>query len=92
VNFSVTQHSGSKAPADAIELLWQRVDGRRFEDVRFIRRGTEIRAATGEDAPVSMESDERSEIGRSKVLECVREICERAPELKADWFAVGPRR
>lgn len=92
MNFAVTQHSGSKAPTDALDLLWQRIDGRRFEDVRFVRRGSEIRAATGEDAPVSMERDERAEIGRSVVLECVREICERAPELQADWFAVGPRR
>ena len=43
----------------------------------------------GEDAPISMERDEREEIGRRAVLDIVRSVCERAPELKSDWFAVS---
>jgi hypothetical protein len=92
VRFAVTLHSGSRAPRDALTLLWKRLEGRRFEDVSFSRGGSEIRAETGADAPVSMERDERAEVGRAAVLGCVREVCERAPELKSDWFAVSPQR
>jgi hypothetical protein len=92
VRFAVTRHSGSAAPADAIELLWKRLEGRRFEEVGFSRSGAAIRAVAAEDAPLSMESDERERVGRTAVLGCVQEACEGAPELKYDWFAVGPQR
>jgi hypothetical protein len=34
--------------------------------------------------------DERIEIGRRAVLDVVRDVCDAAPELKSDWFAVSP--
>ena len=92
VNFSVTRHSAQKPPPDALERLWLRLEGRRFEDITFVRTSREIRASTGHDSPVAMERDEREEIGRGEVLECLREICEGAPELRVDWYAVSPRR
>lgn len=92
MRFAITPHSRSGAPEDALDLLWARLDGRRYEDVSFSRKGTEIMARAGADAPVSMERDEREEIGRLAVLDCVTAVCERAPELKSAWFAISPLR
>jgi len=92
VNFAVTRHADRRAPPDALERLWERLEGRRFQEITFRRAARYIRADTGHDSPVSMERDEREEIGRTEVLDCLREICERAPELQLDWYAVSPRR
>lgn len=92
MKFAITPHSGSGAPEDALDLLWLRLDGARHEDVTFSRRGSEIMARSGEDAPISMERDERDEIGRLAVLDCITAVCERSPELKSAWFAVSPQR
>jgi hypothetical protein len=75
-------------PADALDLLWQQLGSER-EEVSFERLSGEISATTGEDAPVSMTRDERVHIGRRAVLDIVREVCEEAPELRSDWFAVS---
>jgi hypothetical protein len=91
VDFRITPHSGSAAPGDAIDLLWQHLEARRGR-VRFAKRGTEIRAMLRDDTPVSMESDEREEIGRRVVLDIVREVCDAAPQLNLDWFAVSAQR
>lgn len=58
----------------------------------FARVGAEIRASVDRDNPVAMTHDERTDIGRRAVLKIVGEVCERAPELKLDWFAVSPAR
>jgi len=92
VKFSITPHSRSGAPENALDLLWERLEGKRFEDVSFSRSGAELMARAGHDAPVSMERDEREEIGRLAVLDCVTRVCERVPELKIAWFAISPRR
>jgi hypothetical protein len=92
VKFAITPHSRSGAPENALDLLWERLEGKRFEDVSFSRKGTEIMAHAGHDAPVSMERDEREEIGRLAVLDCVTRVCERVPELKIAWFAISPLR
>jgi hypothetical protein len=89
VQFKVTRHSGFTPPADALELLWERLDGK-HDEVSFTKVGGEIRAAWEEDAPVTMERDEREEIGRLAVFHLVRDVCEGAPELKLDWYAVSP--
>lgn len=89
MRFRITHHSGFAAPADALDRLSARVGPRR-DGVSFAKVGHEIRAMTSEDAPVSMTRDERIEIGRRAVLDLVREVCEGAPELKSDWFAVSP--
>lgn len=91
MRFSITVHSGSRAPADALDLLVARV-GERYEDTRFSRAGREIRAVWGEDAPISMERDEREEVGRLAVLGVLERVCEEAPELQLDWYAVAVRR
>jgi hypothetical protein len=91
VNFRITLHSGftaSTRPANAIDLLWQGLDGSRGE-ASFAKVGAEIRATWRKDAPVSMERDERAELGRRVILEIVTAVCERPPELNPDWFAVS---
>jgi len=90
VTFRITGHSGAatSAPADALDLLWQRFDGN-HDDVRFAKVDAEIRATWGEDVSISRERDEREEVGRRAVLDVVCDICERVPELESDWFAVS---
>lgn len=91
MTFTITPHlgrTGSARPADALDLLWQRL-GAGHAEASFVKVGREIRATLQEDVPVSMEPDERSEVGRRSVLKIVREVCEGAPELESDWFAVG---
>jgi hypothetical protein len=91
VKFRITLHSGFQAPEDALDQLFKRLGASR-DGVRFAKLAGEIRATWGEDAPISMESDEREEIGRRDVLDIVREVCERTPELASDWFAVSALR
>lgn len=92
MDFAVTRHAAQKAPADALERLWARIEGRRFEDITFLRTARDIRADVGHDSPILMEREEREAIGRRAILDCLREICEEAPELRVDWYAVSPRR
>jgi hypothetical protein len=91
VHFRITPHSAAAPPADAVELLWQRL-GSEWSEVSFAKAGNEIEARTGEDAPVSMTSDERAEIGRRVVLNVVREVCDGAPDLVLNWYAVSSER
>lgn len=88
MNFRITHHSTFKPPADALELLWARLGPSR-EEVSFAKVGAEIKATTGDDAPVAMTRDERLDIGRRAVLAIVIDVCEGAPELRSDWFAVS---
>ena len=74
-----------------MSLLGERIPRRR-DEVCFSRAGDEIRARLDRDEPVSMTRDERTEIGRRAVLGALAEVCERAPELKLDWYAVSPAR
>jgi hypothetical protein len=91
VDFRITRHSGSAAPDDALDLLWEHLSSRRAE-ASFVRGRADIRAKWGLDAPVAMESDEREELGRAAILDIVRATCEQAPGLKSDWYAVSPQR
>jgi len=71
-------------------VLWQRLGaGHDGAGVRFARVGAEIEARWEADVSVSMERDEREEIGRRAVLDIVCGVCEGVPELESDWFAVG---
>jgi len=91
VKFKITAHSGfiaSARPGNAVDLLWERL-GAVSDDVAFARAGDGIVATWEQDAPTSMEQDERAEIGRRTVFEIVRDVCERSPELDLEWFAVG---
>jgi hypothetical protein len=74
-----------------MDLLWQRL-GASHDEPSFAKVGPEISATWGEDAPASMERDERAEIGRRAVLDIVIGVCELAPELNSDWFAVSAQR
>jgi hypothetical protein len=91
VNFRITRHSGWAPPDDALDLLWERL-GTRREDASFAKGRTEIRASWEKDVSISMERDEREELGRAAILDIVRGVCEQAPELKTDWFAVSVHR
>jgi hypothetical protein len=91
MRFRITRHAHVSPPEHVIDLLTARMGSRR-EDVSFARVGGEVRAKLDRDAPIAMTRDERIDIGRRAVLEVVGEICERAPELKLDWFAVSPAR
>jgi len=88
VQFRITPHSAAAPPADALQLLWERL-GAGWGEVSFVKMGPQIEARTGQDAPVSMTSDERAEIGRRAVLRVLQEVCEGAPELSPDWYAVS---
>ncbi len=91
VQFKISLHSAAAPPADAVDLLWQHLGSER-QEVFFEQVGAEITVRIGEDAPVSMTSDERTEIGRRTVLDLIGEVCEQAPELRSDWFAVSSER
>lgn len=71
-----------------MDLLWQRLDAT-GDETSFAKVGTEIVANWRKDASVSMERDERAELGRRAVLDVVIDVCERAPELDSDWYAVS---
>jgi hypothetical protein len=91
MKFKITRHATASPPDNAMDALTERM-GRKREDVSFTRVGAELRANLDRDVPSSMTYDERTAIGRRAVLEIVGEVCERAPELKLDWFAVSPAR
>ena len=89
VRFRITIHSGFRPPEDALEVLFAKLGGFR-EGVRFSKLNNEIRATVSEEG--SRERDELEEIGRRQVLDVVKNVCERAPELELDWFAVAALR
>lgn len=91
MKFRITRHATASPPDDALDLLTSRI-GKRRDGIRFTRVGSEIRASVEGDEPVAMTLDDRTEIGRRAVLEIVEEVCDRAPELKLDWYAVSPDR
>jgi hypothetical protein len=91
MRFKITRHASGSPPPHALDLLGEHV-GRRLEDVSFARVGTEIRVNLDRDEPISRTQDERTDIGRRAVLDIVAGVCDRAPELKLDWYAVSPAR
>jgi hypothetical protein len=92
VKFKISRHSGHQAPAEALDLLWAKLDGNTNRDVRFDRLGSEIRATWKGDAQTSVERKVREEIARRAVFDLLCDICDGSPELKSDWYAVGPLR
>jgi hypothetical protein len=91
MKFRITRHTTASPPEQALDLLTERI-GSACKDLCFARVGPEIRASLDRDDPVAMTQDERTDIGRRAVLEAVSEICEGAPELELDWYAVSPAR
>jgi hypothetical protein len=92
VTLRIAAHHGRQLagrPADALDLLWRRLDSR-HEGTSFSRRGSEIRATWESTASRSTPRGELTEIARAAVLELVREACAGAQELEFAWFAVSP--
>ena len=89
MRFRITRHATASPPENALDLLTSRI-GTHREDIYFAHVGAEIRAELDRDEPVAMTQDDRADIGRRAVLEVIEEVCERAPELKVDWYAVSP--
>jgi len=89
MGFRVTRHAAMTPPDRAMSLLCERIP-KRCDDVCFSISGDEIGASLERDGSVSVTSDERVEIGRRAVLDALEEVCERAPELSLDWYAVAP--
>jgi hypothetical protein len=89
MGFRVTRHAAVTPPERALGLLRERLP-KRWDAVCFSISGDEIGASLDRDESVSVTSDERVEIGRRAVLGALEEVCERAPELRLDWYAVAP--
>jgi hypothetical protein len=92
MKFKITIHARSGAPPDALDLLFPRLGAGRDHAVRFAKPGLAILATLETDSPISMESDERTEVGRQVVWDIVQDVCEGPPGLRAAWFAVSPQR
>ena len=90
MKFKITIHGRSGAPPDALDLLWEAL-GTSRDDVRFSRPGLAIIATWMSEAPVTMERDERKEVGRTMVWDVVRDVCDGAAGLRSNWFAVSPQ-
>ncbi len=63
--------------------------GAQRDEVSFAIVGAEITARLGDDDGDPATREARAEAGRWVVFELVRDVCERAPELKTDWYAVS---
>lgn len=90
MKFKITIHARSGAPSDAVALLFERLGPSR-DSVRFSKPGVAIMANWVTDAPVTMERDERSEVGRQTVWDIVRTVCEDTPDLRSQWYAISPQ-
>lgn len=71
-----------------MELLLRRLGAQR-DEVSFAMVGAEIWATCGERDDSSRTRGERAEIERRAIVDLLSEVCERSPELEADWFAVS---
>jgi hypothetical protein len=91
VLFRITYHSGFSPPADALDLLMQKLGTERSK-VSFSKSNSEIRASWNGYRASSTTPEEHGEIGRRAVLDIVREVCELTPGLQLDWFAVSRAR
>jgi hypothetical protein len=87
--FRITRHAALTPPDRAMSLLCERLPDR-SEDVRFSMVGGEVGASFDREESVSANYDESVEIGRRAVLGALEEICDLAPELELDWYAVSP--
>ena len=87
--FRITRHSALAPPDHAMSLLYERLPSC-SEDVCFSMTGGEIGASLDREESISETNDERVEIGRRAVLGALEEICDGAPELKPEWYAVSP--
>jgi hypothetical protein len=88
VTFRIGRHSGFAAPPNAMELLLRRL-GAQADEVSFAMVGDEIRATSGEVDGDSTTKEMRVAVEREVILDLIRDVCDRAPELESNWFAVS---
>ena len=88
MTFRIGRHSGFAAPPDAMELLLRRL-GAQADEVSFAMVGDEIRATSGEADGDSTTREMRVAVEREAILDLICDVCERAPELESNWFAVS---
>ena len=63
--------------------------GTKADEVSFAIVGDEIRATSPESDGDSLTREIRVEVQRQAIVDLIHDVCERAPELEADWFAVS---
>lgn len=88
MRFRVTRHTGYGAPADALELLLSHLGPRR-DDVSFSMVGSEIRARWDEEISDSVTRAIKAEAMRWEIFQIIERVCENAPALRSDWYAVS---
>ena len=88
MRFRITRHSGYVPPADAMELLLRRLGDRR-DEVSFAMAGAGIIATSEDDEGDAEVREGRIAAGRRAVFDIVDKVCESAPELESDWYAVS---
>jgi hypothetical protein len=88
VTFRIGRHSGFAVPADALELLLRRL-GSQLDHVSFAMVGAEIRARTAQPLGDAMSREARIDLERRAIVDLICDVCDDAPELKSDWFAVS---
>ena len=88
MRFRIGRHSGFPAPADAMELLLRRL-GAQADEISFAMGRDEITATSPESHGDSTTREIRVEVARQAIVDLIRDVCERAPELESDWFAVS---
>ena len=71
-----------------MELLLRRIGDRRGE-VSFAQAGAEVIATSEDDEGDAQDREGRIALGRRAVFDIIDEVCERAPELESDWYAVS---
>ena len=88
MTFRIGRHSGFAAPADALELLLRRL-GSQIDQVSFAMVGAEIRATTARSLGDATTREASLDVERRAIVDLISDVCDKAPELKSDWFAVS---
>jgi len=71
-----------------MELLLRRL-GAQADDISFAMVRDGITATSPESDGDSTTREIRVEVERQAIVDLIRDVCERAPELESDWFAVS---
>ena len=70
-----------------MELLLRRL-GAQADDISFAMVRDGIMATSPESHGDSTTREIRVGVERQAIVDLIRDVCERAPELESDWFAV----
>jgi hypothetical protein len=71
-----------------MELLLRRLGARR-DELTFAMDGGAIMAISEEHEGDSSTREERIEMERRAIVDLLVDVCDDAPELESDWFAVS---